>query len=558
MFVAVEQGLRMLHSDIFRVALLKWQQLLGDNYVIVSSAETQLASTATFLTTSNVLAILKPDKSQLAACLEIATDFDIAVYPISSGKNWGYGSRVPSCREAVLIDLIRLKTISDYRPDQHVVRVEAGVTQQELAEFLQQQGGTDWMDCTGSHPDCSVVGNTVERGFGHTPYGEHANFIAGLEVMLADGSVVQTGFHRFEGAQAAGLYKWGLGPGLDQLFLQSNLGIVLSMSLWLMPKPEKFMAFYLSAKSDEALEAIVDALIPLKRQGVITCLPHIANEFRVLGGLQQYPWQRAEELKLSGFPLPAVIKGELQQKWQVGNWNVSGALYGTKEQVANAKLQIKKALSGVPLSRLNFISDERLNFIERYQKLIARLTGMDISGMLKVLKPVHNMMKGLPSRQFLSSAYWRKKTKASADFNLDRDSVGLIWCAFIGPASSSVARELMTIIEKVLTRHGFEPGVTFTLLNERCLDAVVSLLFDREAIAPDGEAWDQKALTCRKELYQLMFNHGFYPYRVDVDMMKLLNTMGEDSYLDLLQRLKNALDPAGILAPGRYINAPEK
>lgn len=547
----------MLHSDTFATAIQQWQLLLGDDQVITQREQTQLASTATFLTTSQVLAILRPDKSQIADCLKIATAFNIAVYPISSGKNWGYGSRVPTNKQAVLIDLIRLKTISDYQPQQHVIRVEAGVTQRELAEFLQQQGGTDWMDCTGSHPDCSIVGNTVERGFGHTPYGEHANFIAGLEVMLADGSVIQTGFHRFAGARAAGLYKWGLGPGFDQLFLQSNLGIVLSISLWLMPKPEKFMAFYLSAKTDEALEAIVDALTPLKRQGIITSLPHIANEFRVLGGMQQYPWQRAQELNQTSFPLPAALRSELQQKWQVGHWNVSGALYGTKEQVANAKRQVRRALSKVPSARLNFISDELLCFIERFQKLIAFVTRMDIPGMLKVLRPVHNMMKGLPSSQFLSSAYWRKQTKASADFDLDRDKVGLIWCAFVGPASASVARELMKIIEDVLTRHGFEPGVTFTLLNERCLDAVISLLFDREATAPDGQRWDDKAVACRQELYQKMLQQGFYPYRVDVDMMKVLNVTGDPSYLELLQRLKGCLDPAGILAPGRYIAEPQ-
>lgn len=543
----------MLHSDNIAVAIAQWQQLLGHDQVITHLEQTQLAATATFLTTSKVLAILRPEKSQIAECLKIAMALNIAVYPISSGKNWGYGSRVPSNRQAVLLDLVRLKKISDYQPQQHVVRVEAGVTQRELAEFLQQQGGTDWMDCTGSHPDCSIVGNTVERGFGHTPYGEHANFIAGLEVMLADGSVIQTGFHRFAGARAAGLYKWGLGPGLDQLFLQSNLGIVLSISLWLMPKPEKFVAFYLSAKTDAALEAIVEALTPLKRQGIITSLPHIANEFRVLGGMQQYPWQRAQDINQTGFPLPAQLRAELQQKWQVGHWNVSGALYGTKEQVANAKRQVRRALSAVPAARLNFISDELLSFIEKFQKLIAFVTRMDIPGMLKVLRPVHNMMKGLPSSQFLSSAYWRKQTKASADFDLDRDKVGLIWCAFVGPASATVARELMSIIEDVLTRHGFEPGVTFTLLNERCLDAVISLLFDRDATAPDGQSWDDKAIACRQELYQQMFQHGFYPYRVDVEMMKVLNLTGDASYLELLQRLKGCLDPVGILAPGRYI-----
>ena len=272
------------------LAIVKWRQLLGDEYVVTDREPLKLASTATFATSATVIAILKPERDQVAAAVAVAAEFNIPLYTISSGKNWGYGSRVPSTKDSVLLDLGRLNEISGYDTEHHLVTVGAGVTQRQLAEFLLAQGGMDWMDCTGSHPDCSIVGNTVERGFGHTPYGEHANFIGAMEVLLADGRIIKTGFGRFDGAKASGMYKWGLGPALDQLFLQSNLGIVLSITLWLMPKPEQFVAFYLSAPNESALEQIVAALVPLKRSGVITSLPHIANAYRVLGGMQQYPW----------------------------------------------------------------------------------------------------------------------------------------------------------------------------------------------------------------------------------------------------------------------------
>ncbi|MDZ7870110.1 MAG: FAD-dependent oxidoreductase [Rheinheimera sp.] len=211
--------------------------------MITDAEATRRASTATLPTQSVVLAIIKPCRDDVARAVAIANAAEIPLYTISSGKNWGYGSRVPSSKSAVLLDLSRLNDISNYDPLHHIVTVGAGVTQRQLADYLLAQGGTDWMDCTGSHPDCSVVGNTVERGFGHTPYGEHANFIGAMEVLLADGKVIKTGFSRFTGAKAAGMYKWGLGPALDQLFLQSNLGIVLSMTYWLMAKPKKFVAF---------------------------------------------------------------------------------------------------------------------------------------------------------------------------------------------------------------------------------------------------------------------------------------------------------------------------
>ncbi|MFN6261516.1 MAG: FAD-dependent oxidoreductase [Chromatiaceae bacterium] len=540
------------------LALMKWRQLLGDEYVITDSEPLKLASTATFATSAAVTAIVKPARDQVAAVVAIAAEFNIALYTISSGKNWGYGSRVPSIQHAVLLDLGRLNEISGYDPEHHLITVGAGVTQRQLADFLLAQGGMDWMDCTGSHPDCSIVGNTVERGFGHTPYGEHANFIGAMEVLLADGRIIKTGFGRFDGAKASGMYKWGLGPALDQLFLQSNLGIVLSMTIWLMPKPEKFVAFYLSASNETALEQIVQALVPLKRSGVITSLPHIANAYRVLGGMQQYPWPFVEKRSVQ-FPLPGDITEQLKKQWQVGTWNLSGALYGTKEQVANAKKQVRKSLRRVKGARLNFISDELLRFIEIFQKPIAFVTRMDLPGMLKVLRPVHNMMKGQPSAQFLTSSYWRMKTVPNGRFDMDKDNVGLIWSAFVAPADAKNARQLMDIVDTVLPEFGFEPAVTLTLLNERCIDAVVSISFDRTASAPDGQRWDELALQCRDKLYQSMFSCGFYPYRTDVSKMAEMVHCGDPQYLQVLADLKHALDPHGILAPGRYIaSASEK
>lgn len=534
------------------VAISLWQQLLGADDVITDSQSLHLAASATLPTNSAVLAILRPAKDQVAATVAIARDHGIPLYTISSGKNWGYGSRVPSSKSAVLLDLRRLNEISDYDPAHHLVTVGAGVTQRQLADFLKVQGGSDWMDCTGSHPDCSIVGNTVERGFGHTPYGEHANFIGAMEVLLADCRVVKTGFGRFPGAKACGMYKWGLGPALDQLFLQSNLGIVLSMTIWLMPKPEKFVAFYLSAASEEALEQIVAALVPLKRSGVITSLPHIANAYRVLGGMQQYPWPLFDS-GATQYPLPGGITEQLKKQWQVGTWNVSGALYGTREQVANARAQVRKALKRVKGARLNFISDELLRFIEIFQKPIAFVTRMDLPGMLKVLRPVHDMMKGQPSSQFLTSSYWRMKQAPDGQFDMDKDGVGLIWSAFVAPADPHNARELMQIVNKVLPSYGFEPAVTLTLLNERCIDAVVSISFDRTASAPNGKPWDEQAVQCRDQLYQAMFEKGFYPYRTDVNKMAEMTRFGDSTYLSVLADLKQALDPKGILSPGRYI-----
>lgn len=536
-----------MQSNGFDGALSAWRQLLAEEQIVTDAASLSDAETATFAYDSKVLAILYPEKEQLAACLQIARQYQQKLYTISSGKNWGYGSKVPVSTDSVILNLSRLKRITNYDNKNGVVTVEAGVTQAELAAYLKQQGDHHWMDCTGSSASCSVVGNTVERGFGHTAYGEHVKHVCGLEVMLIDGQIIRTGLHRFGHAKAAGVYQPGVGPALDGLFFQSNLGIVLSATLWLMPKPESFLAFYISTEQD-MLEDIVDGLSELKRRGYLTSLPHIANPFRVLPGLQQYP---AEDAAQRVYPLAPQRLAQLRNHWQVGVWNVSGALYGTREQVKLAKSALKKQFGKYSSTQLNFISDSLLDAIEKYQWLLSKLLRRDMARVLAVLKPVHLMMKGQPSDNFLASAYWRMPELPDKEFRLDQDGVGLIWCAVVAPAEGGHARAIEKIVTQTLTSFGFEGGITFTLLSERCLDAVISISFNRRS--EDGIDWDQRAISCRSELYKNLLQDGYFPYRLDISMMPFLTGYSCSQYDQLLSNIKNLFDKDHLLSPGRYI-----
>ena len=77
-----------------------------------------------------------------------------------------------------------MNRILDFDEKLAYVTVEPGVTQGQLYAFLQGRGSRLWMDATGASPASSLVGNAVERGFGHTPYGDHFANTCGLEVVL--------------------------------------------------------------------------------------------------------------------------------------------------------------------------------------------------------------------------------------------------------------------------------------------------------------------------------------------------------------------------------------
>jgi 4-cresol dehydrogenase (hydroxylating) len=519
-----------------------WSDLLGTDHVINDRSLLQDAQTATFLTHQQIPVILQPaSREEVSECLKIANQFGVPVYPISSGKNWGYGSRVPVEDGCALLDLSRLNRIVDFDEDLAYVTLEPGVTQRQLYEFLQQQSSRLWMDATGSSPDSSLIGNIMERGFGHTPYGDRFANVCGLEVVLPTGECVHTGFGRFPNAKTTSVYRWGLGPYLDGLFSQSNFAIVTKMTLWLMPAPEYFQAFYFSIDKDEQLPALINALRPLRLNGTIRSAVHLGNNYKVLSSIRQYPWEEASGVT----PLPFQVMSHFAKTWDFGAWNGSGGIYGSRKQVGAVRELIKAALKG-KVNKLRFLDDCAIALAQRVAKPYQQVTGLNLPELLKLLKPVYGLMKGIPTDTQLASTYWRKKVAPPEPMNPDRDGCGLIWCAPVAPLEGEHAATIDKITTEILSRYQFEPLISMTLLTERCLGCVITIAYDREV---PGE--DAKAMECSEKLLQALTETGYYPYRLGIQSMEVL-TQGEDSYQDLLGKLKAALDPDRILAPGRY------
>lgn len=523
-------------------ALIEWSMALGPENVITEPSSLLAAETGTFASSHRIPAIIRPgSRQEVQECLRIANLHVTPVYPISSGRNWGYGSRMPTADGCVLLDLGRMNRIVDFSEDLAYVTVEPGVTQAQLYAFLEERGSKLWMDATGASPRCSLIGNAVERGFGHTPYGDHFAHACGLEVVLPNGDVVETGFARFASAKAAPLYRWGVGPALDGLFSQSNFGIVTRMTVWLMPRPEYFQAYYFRTESHEGLTALIDALRPLRLNGTIRSASHIANDYKVLSALQQYPWRETE----GQTPLRGPLMNRFRQELKIGAWNGSGALYGTAAQVKEARRLLRQALKG-KASRLEFLDDRKLQLASRFAKLYERISGWNLTRMLAVLKPVYGLMKGVPTDHPLFSTYWRKRTVPPEAMDPDRDGCGLLWCSPMAPNDGLHARELTSLATELVLRHGFEPAISLTAIAERTLACIISITYDREVA---GE--DERAMACYHDLLESLAQNGYYSYRLSTRSM---STIGQpSSYTDLLRTIKKTVDPRGILSPGRYV-----
>jgi 4-cresol dehydrogenase (hydroxylating) len=529
-------------DERYHSAIRRWADVVGSDHVTTSSSQLMAAETGTFATGHRIPAIVRPgSREAVQECMRVANRFGVPVYPISSGRNWGYGSRVPAAGGCVLLDLGRMNRILDFDEDLGYVTVEPGVTQAQLHAFLAERHSGLWMDATGASPHCSLIGNAVERGFGHTPYGDHFAHTCNLEVVLPQGDVIETGFGRYTGAQASPVYRWGVGPILDGLFSQSNLGIVTRMTVWLMPAPEYFQAYYFKSAEEAGLPGLIDALRPLRMNGTIRSSSHIANDYKVLSALQQYPWTHTG----GATPLGKSQMGHFRKELRIGSWNGSGALYGTQAQVKEARRLLRRALDG-KVQDLQFLDDRKLELASRFAGVYQRLTGWDLRRTLTVLRPVYGLMKGIPTGHPLASTYWRKRNPPPADMDPDRDGCGLLWCSPVAPNEGRHAARISAIAGECLLGAGFEPAISMTVLSDRTLSCIISLSWDREV---PGE--DERAMACYKELLSQLAREGYHSYRLSVGAMGAM--AGNSTYQEVLEALKVCLDPKGILAPGRYI-----
>ena len=530
--------------DRLEPALQAWRLLLGPARVLTAPAALAPYAASTAASPVAPLAALRPlSHDEVVAVVRSAGEFDIPLYPLSTGRNWGYGDACPTGAGQVIVDLGGMQRILEVDPQLAYAVIEPGVTQAQLAGHLAQQRLPLWMDCTGAGPDTSLVGNILERGFGHTPYGNRMLHVAGLRLVLANGDTLETGFGHFDHARAAHLYPYGVGPWLDGLFTQSNFGIVTSLGFWLMPQSEVVQHLVASVATFGGIGAVVDALRPLRLDGTLRSVVHIGNDLRVLSGGMVFPRALAPQ----GPPLPPAVRARLCAEAGIGAWTVSAALYGRAAQVADAQRAIRRAIG--KMAQLRFINERALSMGGVAARLLGTRGGK-LAAQLDLGRSLLNMNRGIPDGRFLAGAYWRRRGGLPPGFpagaNPARDGCGMMWLAPVLPLRGAELLQVHALAEPLFASHGFDLFETFSMINERTLGAVLTVCFDR-----DDAAETARAQRCYQEAFARLMQAGYIPYRVGAQSMAALDN-GHDTYWSAVARIKAALDPQGIIAPGRY------
>lgn len=533
-----------MNTNTFDLAFNDWQQILGKS-AAVKNTDTfnRLASNCTNFT-RQFTAILYPESAEsIREIITIANNHQIALYPYSTGRNWGYGSINPPRDNCVLVDLSRLNRILDFDPETGLLTIEPGVTQRQLDAYLKQHNFPYLIPVTGAGPDCSLIGNALERGYGITPYADHFGAVMGLEAVLPNGELYRSMLGNLGGVAVDKAFKWGMGPYVEGIFSQGNFGIVTQMTIALAPKPERVEAFFFSVKNPDSLELAVEKVRQVLREvGTVTGSINLMNKHRVLSMSEPYPKDQLGEDGL----IPDTVLQKMMARNQVMEWTGVGAIYGNKKVVGAVRKEIRRILRPVA-KRLMFFTPGQVKFMHDTAMAIPLVRDLHLVNVLGTLKKTMQLFAGEPSEIALPLSYWRsgKMPTDGTPMNPDTDGCGLIWYSPLIPMKPETTRHYVEMVKSICIKHRIEPLITLTSISDRCWDSTIPILFDRQNPEEVG-----RAQACYYELLETGRKQGFVPYRLGIQSMDLLNK--ENAVPEMLRIFKQAIDPNHIIAPGRY------
>jgi 4-cresol dehydrogenase (hydroxylating) len=361
-----------------------------------------------------------------------------------------------------------------------------------------------------AHSWGSVIGNALEHGVGYTVYGVHAEAICGMEVVLANGEVVRTGMGAVADSREWQTYRQGYGPIWDGAFTQSNFGIVTKMGIWLMPEPPGYRPYMISFQREEDLEQVVDILRPLKVGSVI----QNAATIRSLLLVAAMNATRSQYTDKPG-PLPDSTLRKIMAEQDIGMWNIYGALYGPPPVMDTLWSVIRDSFAKVPGAKFYF-QEDRKNPGDLFHGRA-------------------DEMRGIPRMSEFSFINWS-------------GGGGHIGFSPVSPIRGNEAMKQYTMVRDRLHEYGFDYLSIFAI-GWRDLHHVVELLFDRRDPAIKRQAEEVFRVLVREAAAA-----GYGEYRTHLSFMDdIAATYGwnDHALLKLQQTIKDALDPNGILAPGK-------
>ncbi|MCB9062933.1 MAG: FAD-binding oxidoreductase [Halobacteriovoraceae bacterium] len=477
---------------------------------------------------------LYPESIQeLQNCLKIAIEKKICLFPISTGRNWGLGSKLPPDNKSVILNLSKLNEIYDYDESKGVIVVGPGVTQDQISKFLIQKKSDFFLDVTASSKDTSLIGNTLERGISYNCL--RVKNVLGIELIDGQNRILKTGQWRFENSKSKYCYPYGIGPDLSGLFFQSNFGIIIKMVYKLKRKSKYSCSVQLKFDTIENVAKSLPTINELLESKIFDNILHIANKERALISIKPEIIKNSQnDTNLANKAMQDL--GKLLDK----EWIGTNSLFAyDKNSLKYQKKIIKNQLS--QFAKVEFVD---IPFQEKIIRILKFLGLKSIALVAKSAVPFRDLYNGTPTDSALGCVINQNRFNTFVELSkyVDSENVGFIYTLPITHLSEKNCIEIVQTTEEISEKHFFNPSITLNIVDVNCLEAVISIEFD---ISKRNEAH-----RCIDEIENTLISKGHYPYRTNIK--KMGNFPENEQYVEVLKDLKLIFDPNNIIAPNKY------
>ena len=211
------------------------------------------------------LVIQPKSKKEISEALKILSSTEYQVIPRGGGMSYT-GGYTPSSERSVIIDTSLLNEVIEINIEDMYITVEAGCTWKKIYDVLKPMGLRLPFFGTNSGA-MATVGGGLSNGalfFGTGTYGSAADNVLGMEIVIANGTLIKTGQNAFANAKP---HHRTYGPDLTGLFCHDAgaLGIKVQATFPLIywPKAIDYLSFAYTN-----LEDAIAALSSISKSGL--------------------------------------------------------------------------------------------------------------------------------------------------------------------------------------------------------------------------------------------------------------------------------------------------
>ncbi|GAB4308629.1 MAG: hypothetical protein Kow0069_07090 [Promethearchaeota archaeon] len=484
--------------------------------------------------------VVRPGSTEeVSAILKYCSENRVPVTPFATGANVG-GLTLPH-EGGVTIDFKRMRRLLEVNRECKYVLVEPGFTFGHLRRLLDTELTEFRYSFPFSPPWTSVGINALLHGLGSLSvlYGSADNFINGLEVVLPTGEVVQVGNHAVNG----GRFWYGRAPlpDLAGLFvgMQGTTGVATKIAIQLVDRPPILEHF---------------ALIPADPLEFFSTWVHDLDKLHVCDeiGCGYFPPKVGrgiipdDMIELMAKLMKLVSKGRNAKLFNRFLWPLLKALsFGRPFSLVKAfapllRLKAPEENEAFLICGLTVGAPNKRVFkakVTTLKKFVGKRNAMLIPpNDFGDLKPVFMSILDLPAQ-------------LPAFYDVQRGG-GLTWVGSYVPPP--VVAEGLERGEEVLKRHGFFPvGVLRPMKGDH--------YFVLRFIVPYNQgdpAEVERVKRAVRELADVILDVGGVPYKMAPWAAQRIWRRAEENgsgFYGLLKRVKEMLDPRGIMNPGKLV-----